>query len=424
MLPDILKSYGYSRKIRKKQFDAPERLRNYQWSRLKETLHFAFTKIPYYIETYEKAGMGLQDIQTWEDFRKLPILTKQEKRSHPPEAFLPWDIKKNKTWKTHAIDSAGMPMTVFRNSDSTAFDRALIQYCFDRLGIKSSHRICQMISMLSEKPRMPGRSAGWGFKRHFVVSARQADDEIVRQILALKPHVLWAFPSTLLRLGEYISSRKIQFNLRWLIAQGEVLPESWRLIIQKAFHAPLYHTYGSNEMVRSGFECHEHHGYHLIADAAITEVLHDGEIVNANEEGELVMTSLNNFCSPLIRYQTGDHGIVSSKLCACGVTYPLLTNVTGRSDDFIVLPSGRRVSLRAITYMQFEGIIQYKIIQKSAAHLQILVIPSATFGAQAIQEIRKVVASSFFGEQLVIEIIPREFLPATRVEKLQFVKQG
>ena len=87
MLPDILKSYGYSRKIRKKEFDAPEKLQGYQWKCLKETLYFAFTKIPYYIESYQKSGILFQDIQTWGDFRKLPILTRQEKRSHPPEAF-------------------------------------------------------------------------------------------------------------------------------------------------------------------------------------------------------------------------------------------------------------------------------------------------------------------------------------------------
>src|SRR5205823_2876819 len=103
---------------------------------------------------------------------------------------------------------------------------------------------------------------------------------------------------------------------------------------------------------------------------------------------------------PLIRYQIGDRGILSPRPCACGITYPLLDNVTGRCDDFLILPSGAKVSARALTHMQFEGIIQYKIVQKSPSSLQVLIIPSRSFSDQTVQEVRKVLDHAFLGESV------------------------
>lgn len=421
MVTDILKVFGNFYRIKRKQHDSPEKLRSDQWEGVKKVLRFASTKIPYYIEAYRKAGIRYQDIQTWEDFQKIPLLTKEEKRAHPPEAFLPFNVDKEKIWKTQTTGSSGIPITVHRDPESAAWEKALMHYCFENLGIRIHHRFCQLSAILSEKPNRPGPLQKLGFKRNFVVNLRQTDEEIIRQIQALKPDVLYTFPSIFLRLAEYIRSQGIRLNIRWLIAQGEVLPDPWRAAIQKAFGVPLYHTYGATEIARIGFECRQQHGYHLIADAAVTEILNEENPADFSEEGKIILTSLNNFCSPYIRYQIGDRGILSRHPCPCGVTYPLLENVTGRVDDFIILPSGRKVSARSITHMGFEGIVQYKVIQKSPSQLQVLLIPSETFGNQTIREIQKVLAGAFGDEPMEIEITPRESLPISRTGKLQLV---
>lgn len=424
MIRDILKSFLYVERIQLKERRHPEKLKQYQFKLLKETLNHAFTRIPYYRDTYRKAGIDCRDIRSWEDFRGIPLLTKQTKRDHPPEYFLPEGIDKKKIWKSQTTGSSGIPITVFRNRESAAWDRALIHYCFHTLGIKIHHRFCQIAAHIEEKPQPPGPLARLGIKRNFVVNLRQSDEEIVREIKKLKIDVIFTFPSVLLRLAEYVQSQGVRLPVKAMIAQGEVLPESWRTAIQKAFNAPLFHTYGATELARVGFECRQQHGYHLIADAAVTEVLaDDGRPAAPGEEGNLIVTNLNNKCSPLIRYQIGDRGVLSASRCPCGITYPLLENVTGRMDDYIILPSGRRVSARAVTHMQFDGITQYKIVQKTPSHLQVLVVPSKNFGVQTLQQMEKILAGAFLDEPLNVEIKQTDSLPLSRTGKLQLVSR-
>ena len=421
MLTDIFYACKNFYTIKKKEFYSREKLKDYQWRRLKETLNFSYNFIPYYQETYRKAGIHLQDIQTWKDFERLPFLTKQIKRAISPDEFLPRTINKKKIWKTQTTGSSGIPIMVYRDSQSSSWDRALNHYCFSVVGIRFYHRFCQIVAAHSEKPHTPGPLAKFGLKRNFTVNLKQTDAEIVRQIQEIKPNVLWSFPSVFLKLAEFIRERNIRLNLHALIAQGEVLPEIWRSTIENAFEAPLYHTYGATELARIGFECAEQEGYHLITDAAVVEIIENEKAASFHEEGELIVTNLNNYCSPLIRYQIGDRGSLSPFRCRCGINYPLLKNITGRSDDFMILPSGARISARAVTHLQFEGIIQYKIVQKSPSVLKVLIIPSSSFGIHTIRETEKVLRAALLNEPVEIKIIRMESLPVTQTGKLQLV---
>lgn len=424
MITDILKAAANYREIKSKEFYSGDQLKLYQFKCLKKILDFSYGKIPFYRESFKKEGIKPGDIRNWDDFLKIPLLSKNEKRERSPEDFLPRGINRKKIWKTQTTGSTGIPITVFRNSQSTAWDRALNHYCFQSNGIKIYDRIAQIGAVLSEKPHHPGPFAKLGLKRNRTINLRQSDEEIIREIKDFKPLVLYSFPSVFLRLAEYINANMIDLNLRCLVAQGEVLPESWRATIEKSFHAPLYHTYGATELARIGFECAQQEGFHLIPDSAAVEILDNGRPLDFNEEGEIVVTTLNNYCSPLIRYQIGDRGIFSPSPCPCGISFPLLKNVTGRMDDFLILPSGKKVSARAVTHMQFEGILQYKIVQKSPSELQVLVIPSKNFNAGTLAEIKKVLNNAFLGEDMEVEIKTVETLPLSPTGKLQLVTRG
>ena len=101
----------------------------------------------------------------------------------------------------------------------------------------------------------------------------------------------------------------------------------------------------------------------------------------------------------------------------------MLEKVVGRMDDFMILPSGRKVSARAVTHMQFRGILQYKIIQKSPQKFCVLVVPSADFNEQTSSEIRHELISGCLEEDIDIEIRSVESLPVSRTGKLQIVSR-
>jgi len=397
-----------------------EENQRYQLSALTKVLDWARKNVPYYQRAW--ADLKMEPFRTWEDFRELPLLSKQEVRLQTPESFLPEKNRPQGLWKSQTTGSSGIPITIYRSADTDSWTKALVYYSFTPAGVKLTDRFCQVLSVAPEKPQPKGFAARIGIKRYFPVSLKLPEEEISKQICALRPDVLYSFPSVLLRLADYFRRKNITLPLKCLFAQGEVLPETWRLKIEEAFKTRLYHTYGATEFPRIGFECRYQNGYHLLPHAAVVEVLReDGSPCEPGEEGEIVLTHLNNFTMPFIRYRIGDKGILSPSQCPCGISYPLLQHVTGRMDDFVILPDGRHLSARALTHIELEGILQHKIIQKSPSEFEVLVIPSRAFSEETVTAIQNEIKHSCGNEHLHVTVRKVDALPLSRMGKFQLV---
>ncbi len=61
-----------------------ETMRALQLKKLKETVKYEYDNVPYYREKMDKAGVKPEDIQTLEDIRKLPFITKEDIAANYP----------------------------------------------------------------------------------------------------------------------------------------------------------------------------------------------------------------------------------------------------------------------------------------------------------------------------------------------------
>ena len=92
-----------------------------------------------------------------------------------------------------------------------------------------------------------------------------------------------------------------------------------------------------------GFIAHEcpAGGMHLTAEDIIVEIVdRDGHVLAPGQVGEIVVTHLATSDFPFIRYQTGDMGALSARLCGCGRGLPVLEEIQGRTTDFVVAADG------------------------------------------------------------------------------------
>ncbi|MFQ5910686.1 MAG: hypothetical protein ACE5IJ_08225, partial [Thermoplasmata archaeon] len=103
------------------------------------------------------------------------------------------------------------------------------------------------------------------------------------------------------------------------------------------------------------------------SDHIAIEYLRDGDQVECDEPAEMVVTDLSNRAMPLIRYQLKDVGVPSCEPCPCGRGLPLLSFVEGRTDDLVVLPTGRILTPRQITSRlnAVRGVAIYRFTQRS-----------------------------------------------------------
>ena len=96
-------------------------------------------------------------------------------------------------------------------------------------------------------------------------------------------------------------------------------------MIKKRLNTEIYNRYGCRECGNIAQECSEHEGLHVLQESNIIEILDDNnEPVKVGEKGKIVITYLDNYLSPFIRYQVDDIGALSPKNCACGRNWQML----------------------------------------------------------------------------------------------------
>ena len=101
----------------------------------------------------------------------------------------------------------------------------------------------------------------------------------------------------------------------------------------------LYAIYGLPEIYGPGIgiSCACQCGMHIWTDYVYYEIVDPktNQLVPEGSIGELVITTLRKEGAPLIRYRTHDLTRELSGPCQCGLTFPRIDTLIGRSDDMV-----------------------------------------------------------------------------------------
>jgi phenylacetate-CoA ligase len=170
-------------------------------------------------------------------------------------------------------------------------------------------------------------------------------NKLLQFLINEDPKYLQVHPSTLLemiRLSE-ISGIKPKSLIEARVV-SETLDPDLRAFCQRVWGIPITNNYSCEEMGIMALQCPEHEHLHVQSENCLIEVLGDDDIpCQPGEIGRTVITCLNNYASPLIRYEIGDMAEVGSP-CSCGRGMPVLNKIAGRVRNLVVLPSGQKAT--------------------------------------------------------------------------------
>ena len=132
--------------------------------------------------------------------------------------------------------------------------------------------------------------------------------------------------------------------LKSIMACAGTVTDEVREKLNRVFGARVHNKYGSRECADMACECAAG-GFHIYATGIHLEVVDDrGEPVPPGTTGRILVTLLQNRRFPIIRYEIGDIGALSSGKCPCGSPLPLLERVEGRVSEVITAANGAYVS--------------------------------------------------------------------------------
>jgi phenylacetate-CoA ligase len=350
---------AFRRNVRKKARE----LTKIQEKKLKLIVRHAYDYNPFYHRLYREKGVNPYDIKTIGDFEKIPTVDRKTMQKNFPQT-ISVDIDPDQCYERKTSGSSGIPLTVLIDRDVglRRWIGSLRQ--FFECGGKWTDRQMEFRNV-DDIIGSRQKRLGWPFPKYVRVPINRLPlDEAVLALLKAKPEVVVGYPSFLISLAETLDKR---VGTRVVFVTGEIVTDYCRKAIESKFCGNLIDTYGCTEVGNIAWECpDEHSGYHLNADSVFVEFIRDEERVSGEEEGEIVLTDLTNMAMPFIRYRIGDTGIPSDGLCSCGRTFPLMLSLKGRSDDFIVLPSGKKISPLALLDLNtMDGILEFRVVQKS-----------------------------------------------------------
>ena len=167
--------------------------------------------------------------------------------------------------------------------------------------------------------------------------------------------------------------------------------------IEEAFRCQVFDQYGCTEINSLGFECKNHAGLHIPIERVHIEFLgvEDDKPVSEGETGRIIVTCLENYGMPLIRYDTEDLGIKREGFCSCGRNLPMMDSIVGRTDDLIRLPDGNviyggffRYVLKDLGWIAKYGVIQFQVVQEKLDYIVMRIHSQKKPSQQALESFR------------------------------------
>jgi phenylacetate-CoA ligase len=156
----------------------------------------------------------------------------------------------------------------------------------------------------------------------------------------------------------------------------------------------------------------------------ILELLDDKN--EAVSSGKVIITNLDNYAMPIIRYENGDLARLSDKQCSCQRGAPLLKEIQGRVYDVIEGLNGRKVHTGFLDEIFLElglaekyQVKELRIVQERIDKLRFEVVADDKFKKEDEMIITNYI-HQYLGE-MEIEIIKVKSIPATKMGKRMFV---
>ncbi|HUO43678.1 MAG TPA: AMP-binding protein [Burkholderiales bacterium] len=380
-------------------------LLDHQLQQLAQTLKHAWDTAPFYRRRLDAAGWRPGAALTCDDWRKLPLLTRRDIQDAGDElASRAVPAYCGNVTSTQTSGSTGEPVHLRRTQlDQLLWNAGTLrEHLWHKRDLSGKLAAIRVLPKDVGLPPHGSAARGWDPASHELFGTGPAmllslTTDIATQVRWLReqnPDYLLTYPTNLGALLEQFARDGARLpRLRGVTTVGETVTPALRERCAEIWGAPITDIYSSQEFGYLALQCPDGGGYHVMAESALVEVLDArGEPCRPGEIGRLVISSLHNFATPLIRYELRDYAEVGAP-CACGRGLPRLARIVGRNRNMVTLPDGRRhwPLLGFAEYRVIAPVRQYQLIQRAAEEIEVRLVTDRLLTADEEARLVKVI---------------------------------
>ena len=342
----------------------------FQNKQLEKLLRHAYLTTPYYRELFKTESTHISQI---------PPLEKKNIREQL-EHLCSEAVPQGQRIKNATGGSTGAPLTFYQDRNYWN-QRNLSVYYFDQwAGWNFGERQLIIWGALSDV----GISREWKhqlnhfWRNHYWLNGFHLTDASMRRAFQKMdrshPQTILAYPSSLYQFARFIfeNGLKPRWDLKGIISSAEMLHSHYRDLAETVFSTKVYNRYGGREVGLIAMECAEGR-MHINCRDLYLEIDSPDPYT---QPGDILITQLNNYAMPFIRYRIGDIGRLSDEACPCGNQLPVLAELLGRSTATFRTRTGALIHAGYFTQQFYNviGLEQFQLIQESFRHCVLKVV--------------------------------------------------
>jgi phenylacetate-CoA ligase len=401
-----------------------EKLKNFRNEKLSCLINHCYEHVPYYRSVMTEYGLRPSDIRTAEDLSKLPILSKEIIRAKWRQLQAD-NIPDTNIFIAETGGSTGEPMRIAKANRNEAW----ANMCFER-----------GISWGGLKPGMKhvaltGGSLGTSHKTWWQQFSRRLSGEIHLLAYDLEPgnlheyvdvirgsraQFIIGYASVVYQLARMLSEGGINLSLTAAYTTSESLLPSWADTIRRVMNCKVYDYYGCGESNSLAFQCKEGSTYHIPEEHVLLEIEAETGEIGLLGQGQVLITDLDNYAMPLLRYRNGDYLTIGDEACSCGRCLRVISKLEGRTSGFLLNRTGQLISGGICDFIMtgMHVINEFQVRQNAVDHIHILVVPHGELREEHYSYIRKAFRY-YLGDAVDVDIEVVNRIPRTRAQKLQ-----
>jgi phenylacetate-CoA ligase len=364
---------------------------------------------------YQRIHKGLEGASLTE----LPVVTKRDLMSNFDEfvtdpAIKLADVEKHlaelkgndkyldRYWVSRTAGSTGHPGIFITDRDEWATVIASYARAQEWAGIDAKVTKRTRLAVVSSRvPWHQSARVAASIDTPFVpvrrFDATQPLPEIVAGLNDWQPENLIVYASMSRVLAEEQLEGRLRIQPRAVMCSSEVLTGEAVARVERAWGTKPFNVYAATEPAGMASHC-KNHRLHLFEDLVISEVVDEKNhpVPPGTTGAKVLVTVLFSRTQPLIRYEMSDRVARNTETCDCGLPFALLSNIEGRAEDILQLPSaaGGSISVHPNVFhrvMESLPVREWQIIQE-ADRLRVLIVEPRT--DVVLDEVRRNVETS------------------------------
>ncbi len=367
-----------------------ERLRALQLAQFNQVFRHAVATVPFYRERFASWPSG---ITSWEQYRELPVSTRREIQlagdgmhsTAPPPAHGPLVT-------TQSTGSTASPLVTQGTAWTQIMWRALLlrEHVWHDRDLRGKLAAIRSNTVDGEAPNWGIATSAFVTGPSLVRSLSIDLDEQLRWLVAEDPDYVLGFATNMRALAVRSSELGVRLpRLKQVRTYGEVLQPDARDIVREAWGVEIVDSYSSEELGYIALQCPQSEHYHVQSESLIVEVLDSGGRPCApGELGQIVVSTLQNFAMPLLRYASGDFAEVG-EVCACGRSLPVLRRIAGRQRNMILRPDGVRQwpVFPMSAWFDIAPVLQIQLVQDAIDHVEARLVMKRDFSGDEAERL-------------------------------------